>query len=371
MDNLDYGSPAHKAGWPNPLLLFVIAICLVSIVVLLASMRQSKTLVPNSPAAIGIAPSTSTAAQSKFDAPGVFSARVEPVLLQLQAQDDESCQRAIAVIHAHFDHARSGAPAFAAAIIGPLNSIKTTWLAGKGVFERWWYDDQTIQPVADHVNWNYEQNVTSGPKIRDAILASIQQLEQEFRANRNDAIQAIHTSLESADLPVAIDVNQSELDKFCQTEFETAMAGVNDNHVAEKAAEKSAAALVFSSAATTLAEQAIQYYAIGDFIAAAGGAAATGAGGGGAIGSMVPGAGTIIGAAVGLLAGVGVDAWISHENKKTTIAEVDKSLTQIESSIINGDGKHAGVDKIFHQAASGQTETLRKNLWKQIREASQ
>jgi len=328
-------------------------------------------MAPNGPAAMGIAASTAAAAQSKFDARGVFSARVEPVLLQLQARDDEACQRAIAVIHGHFDHARSGAPAFAAAIIGPLNSIKTTWLAGKGVFERWWFDDQTIEPVADHVNWNYEQNVTSGPKIRDAILASIQQLEQEFRANRNDAIQAIQTSLEAANFPVAIDVNQSELDEFCQTEFETAMAAVNDNHIAEKAAAGSAAAFVFSSAATILAEQAILYATGDDFIAVAGGAAFTGAGGGGAIGSMVPGAGTIIGAATGLLAGIAVDAWISHKNKERTIAEVDKSLTQIESSIINGDGKHAGVDKIFHQAASGQTETLRKNLWKQIREASQ
>jgi hypothetical protein len=370
MDNLEYGRRAHIARWPNPVLLFVIAICLVSIAILIASMWQSKTVAPSGPATIGIVPSTTSAPQPKFDAQGVFSARVKPVLEQLQARDDESCRRAIAVIHAQFDHARSGAPAFAAAIIGPLNSIKTTWLGGKGVFERWWYKDPTIQPVADHVNWNYEQNVTSGPKIKDAILASIQQLEQDFRANRNEAIQAIHTSLEAADLPVAIDVNQNELDEFCQREFEAAMAGVNDNHVAEKAAAKSAAAFVFSSAATILAERAV-VFALGDYIAAAGGAAGAGAGGGGAIGSMVPGAGTIIGATVGLLAGIAVDTWISHENRKTMIAEVDKSLTQIESSIISGDGEHAGVDKIFHQAASGQTQALRDRLRGKIQEASQ
>jgi len=370
MDNFRDGRPTRKAGRTNLLLLSILVIASVSIIVLCVSMRQYKTVTPNGPAAIGIAPSTTSTPQTKFDAQAVFSARVEPVIQQLQAQDDEACQRAIAVIHGHFDHARSGASAFAAAIIGPLNGIKTTWLAGKGVFERWWYKDPQIQPVANHVRWNYEQNVTSGPKIRDAILTSIQQLEQDFRANRNEAIQRIGTSLNAADLPVAIELNQNDLDNFCEAEFQAAMAGINDNHVAEKAAVGSAKAFVFSSAATMLAERAI-VFALGDYIAAAGGATAAGVGGGAAGGSMVPGAGTIIGAAVGLLAGIGVDAWISHKNKERTIVEVDKSLTQIEMSILNGDGVHSGVDKVFHQAASGQTQKLREKLWEEIRGASQ
>jgi hypothetical protein len=371
MENLDYGRSPYKAKRPNPFPLYILlAVALLSIAVLFVSIRQNRTNVPSAGAPIGISPSTTSASQPKFDAQGVFSAHVEPVLRQLHAQDDEACQRAIALIHGHFGDAKSGAPAFAAAIIGPLNGIKTTWLASKGVFERWWYEDPQIQPVADHVRWNYEQNVTSGPKIRDVILASIQQLQQDFSANRNEAIQAIGTNIKAADLPVAINVNQSELDEFCEREFEVAMAGVNNNHIAEKAAVGSASAFVLSSAATMLAERGIAF-GLEDYIAAAGGATATGVGGGGTIGSMVPGAGTIIGATVGLLAGIGVDAWISHENKKTTIAEVDKSLTQIETSIMNGDGGHIGVDKVFHQAASGQAQELRTRLKEQIQEASQ
>jgi hypothetical protein len=106
-----------------------------------------------------------------------------------------------------------------------------------------------------------------------------------------------------------------------------------------------------------------------DLIAAAGGSAAAGASGGGALGSIEPGGGTIVGAAAGLLAGMAVDAWITHETKQRTIAEVESSLTQIETSIISGDGKNPGLDKVFHQAVVSQIELLNTKLHESVQEA--
>jgi hypothetical protein len=220
------------------------------------------------------------------------------------------------------------------------------------------------------VRWNYEQHVTSGPKIKEAILTAISQLEQDFRANRNEALQAIGSSLRAANLPASVEVDQKQLDEFCQQEFEAAMANVNTDHVAEKAAVGSAAALSLSTVATIVAERAI-IYVLGDAVTAAGGSVAAGTAGGAAAGSWVPGAGTAIGAAAGLLGGIAVDMWISHENKLRTINSVTTSLTQVENAIMSGDTKNPGIQRILGDAGTRQVEQLRLKLKQKLDEAAQ
>jgi hypothetical protein len=233
MERDDHASPVTRKQLPvNPVLLILFVLAVSSLTILLFAIRSPTQNPPsNTPMPMGVGLN----GQGNFHTERAFQERIEPVLITLQERDDDARQRAIAIIQCHFDRAKSGASAFADAIIGPLNSVKTTWLAGKGVFERWWYKDPKMQPVANHVRWNYEQNVTSGPKIRDAVVDSINQLERDFRANRNDAIQAIASSLKAGQLPVNID--SRELDKFCQQEVDTTIASVNSKYVAEKAAE--------------------------------------------------------------------------------------------------------------------------------------
>ncbi len=371
MKPVDYSPPRVRPRKWNLVLLAVLLVTLLSMLVLAVSMLQDKpTPAPPARAPQPVATVATVSSAPKVDVNAVLALKVDPVLEQLQKSDDDACEKAEAVIKQHFNAARDGAPRFAKAIIGPLNGIKTTWLAGKGVVQRRYYHDPSINPVGAHVRWNYEQDVTSGDKIRHAIEASMDQLKEDFRANRNKAIHSISRNLKSKDLPANININRDQLDQMCQTAFETAMADVNGNHIAEKAAMGSAASFALSSAATLIAERAIAA-AVSEYAVAAGGAAATGAGGGGTIGSMIPGPGTIIGASVGLLAGIGVDAWISHRNKARTVVEVDKSLSYIEEKIMNGSQGHPGVEKSFHAAAAGQQEMLRTKVREKILEASQ
>jgi len=377
MRNIEYARPQRKvqarSRWLFPVYA-VLGIAVVSNVILYVSISQTPAQPPPSAGPTGITALT-TAINSnnnkpKFDAMAVFNERVQPVLEQLHMRDVGACQRAIARIHAHFDAARGGAPRFADAIIGPLNGVKTTWLAGKGTFERWWYDDSTIQPVADHVRWNYEQNITSGPKIRDAIVDSIRQLEQDFRVNRNESLQAIQSNLSAADLPAAIEIDQKQLDEFSQQQFESAIEDINRDRVAEVAAGRSAAAFAVSTAAMIIAERAIAYV-LTEEVLAAGGWTAVLAGTGAGAGSEVPGLGNVAGATAGLLAGIGVDYWMSHKNKQRTIGVVTASLTQVENRILHGDQQRpGGIQAIYDEAAVQQVQQLAKKLRAQFEEAA-
>lgn len=373
MKSLDYALPTGGSRQRRRFLITVgsiFAVAMIAITVLVRSMRQGATPTPATNIPMGLSPSILPAGVKGFDSLAVFAERIEPVLRCLEERNNDAARRAVDKIHEHFKHARSGAPEFAESIIGPLDAVKTTYLASKGVFFRWRYEDPKIQPVADHVRWNYEQHVTSGPKMRDAILEAISGLEQDFRANRNEAIQAIVSSLHAANLPAAVEIDQKKLDDFCQREFESAIAKVNTDHVAEKAAVGSAGALLLSNAAMIIAERAI-IYVLGDAIATAGGSVAGGTAGGAAAGSWIPGAGTAIGAATGLLTGIAVDMWISHKNKERTTKQVTTSLSQLEEAIVNGDEKRVGIEKILGDAGKWQAEQLSSKLKQQLKEAAQ
>jgi hypothetical protein len=345
------------------------AIAIIAIIVLALSMRQHAGSTPAAKEPTGLNPLTPAADVERFDSAAVFAERVQPVLSGLRQKNAEASGRAVARIRMHFDGAKSGAPGFAKSIIGPLDASKTTYLAAKGTFLRWWYEDPTIQPVAAHVTWNYEQHVTSGPKIRDAIIAAVTQLEQDLRANRNEALQAISSSLRATNLTPSIEIEPDQLSQFCQREFEAAIGQVNSNGVAENAALGSAASLATGTAVTFIVEQAITRLITGA-ITTAGGAVAGGTGGGAVVGSWVPGGGTVIGAAAGLLGGCAVEIWMTHRNEKRTVEQVIASLTQLEEAIVQGDKDRPGIQKILSDAATRQADQLGVKLKQQLQEAA-
>ena len=341
-------------------------ICMSAGAIWLSRTASSTTARSNAPLP---APSSDASPARKFDSAKAFDECVAPVLNELQQSNAEAVTRAITNIHTQFDNARHGAPQFAQSIIGPLNGIKTAYLAGKGKLERWWYKDPQIQPVLNHLRWNYEQHVTSGPKIRNNVLASVMRLEQDFRANRNQALQKIHSSIRIANLPTSAQIDRNQLDEYCQAEFLQAIQNINAEHLAGKDAIGPAEGLAISTAATIVVEQAI-LFVLDDAAVAAGGSVATGAAGGATAGSWAPGAGTALGAAAGLLVGAAVDYWTSHNDQQRTTEQVIASLTQIEQAIIQGDGKHPGVEKILSGAARNQTQQLAIKLRKHLEEAA-
>jgi hypothetical protein len=124
-----------------------------------------------------------------------------------------------------------------------------------------------------------------------------------------------------------------------------------------------------STVATVIVERAI-IYVLEDAAATAGGSVATGTAGGAAFGSWVPGAGTAMGAVAGLLVGVAVDVYMTHNDQERTTKQVIASLTQIEDGIIQGDDKHPGVEKMLDDAALKQSKQLDTKLREQLKEAA-
>lgn len=369
MTHIDYHvkRPTRRTRWTWLLAGGVLAITAGILLLLYLPTAKHPTTQPTPTPPIGVQPATLP--QRRFDVAIVFTERVQPVLAQLDIDNAQAVDRAIVNVRGHFETARSGSPEFAESIIGPLDSVKTIWLKGKDVFKNWWNESDASTDLRKHVTWNYEQKVTSGAKMRDALLAAIQQLEEDFRANRNRALQAIASSLSAASLPVAIEVDEKQLDEFCQHQFDKALEMIHANYIAEKAAGGTAAAIGLSTVATIVAERAIMS-AVTAIMARTGGAVVAGAGGGAAIGSTVPGAGTAIGAAGGFLAGLAVDMWFSHKTKQRVVNEVNESLSAIEKGIIEGDDKNPGVRKVFGAAAHGQTTQLRLKIESQLEEAS-
>lgn len=369
MTIIDYHIKRAKRPRRWPWLLAGGILAITAGILLLLSLPTAKQAAPQvTPTpSIGVQPATVLA--PRFDAALVFIERVQPVLVTLDKENALAVDRAIAGIRSHFETARRGSPEFAESIIGPLDSVKTIWLKGKDVSKNWWNENDASSDLRNHVTWNYEHNVTSGTKMRDAVLAAIQQLEEDFRANRNRALQAIASSLSAASLQVEIQVDEKQLDEFCQHQFDKALEQIHANYTAEKAAGGTAAAIGLSTVATIVAERAIMS-AVTAVMARTGGAVTAIAGGGAAIGSTVPGAGTAIGAVGGLLAGLAVDVWVSHKTKQRVIKEVNESLSAIENGIIDGDDTNPGVRKVFSTAAQGQTTQLHVKIESQLEEAS-
>jgi hypothetical protein len=373
MSILDYSQQRRHGRRPRILTvvcLLIIAVSVVAVTLIKVSLRSASgpSALPSLP--IGVSAVAGPGTAPKFDADEAFASSVYPSLEKLRQRNQEAVLRTVARIHAHFEMARSGVPAFADAIVGPLNGIKTAYLAGEGLWDHWWYHEPANQPVADHVRWNYEQHVTSGPKIRDAILQSVEELEQDFRANRNQTLQEIGSNLRAAQLPATVNIDQKQLDEFCEQEFAEEMHSINRKHVAEDSAVRSETAVGVSAAVTFVVEAAIADVIAETSLSAAGSAGA-GAGAGGVVGSFIPGAGTLVGACGGLLAGTAADLWISSKNKQRVIQLVTDSLTRIEDSIIDGDANELGIRKILTTAGDNQVNQLSEKLQQQLREEAQ
>ena len=168
-----------RARTSKRIALACVAFTAATAAVALTTMKHRLPTTPPSKPAMGELGITPTTTPAKFDSTAVFDSQVRPVLATMATRNREAADRALAAIHNHFKNARLGVPGFAESIIGPLDNFKSLYLGSKGYVERWWYERDDLQPMADHVQWNYENHVTSGPKMKAAITAAMEQFQQD------------------------------------------------------------------------------------------------------------------------------------------------------------------------------------------------
>ena len=305
-----------------------------------------------------------------FDVEKVRDARVRPHLENLRADNAAARDRARAAVNAHFDHARAGADDFARAIIGPLDSMKTLYLMGKGATLRKWKRDRSIDKVRDHVAWNYQKHVTSGPKMEAAIRAALRQFEADVRANRNHALQAINRDLAAEALPVVVVIDEQKLGERCDAEARSAVAALMSQNVAQDAAVQSLATVMAAEGLGMAATHLVGRVVVVRLAALPVSAVVGGTGGGATIGSAVPGLGTAIGATTGLLVGLAVDNYLSRKQVREVTASVRDVLGTTQAALLDGHAGAAGLDRVFDDALKAQESAIDRLIAQELHAAA-
>ena len=362
---LAYAAPSPKRRWLR-YVAYAIVIAAVGVPVLGGIAAWIDVISPaapplpvTKPADLGVsAPAAVVAPMPLFDADQVFGRSVRPHLESLKLDNLAARDRARRTIDAHFDHARAGADVFARSIIGPLDSMKTLYLMGKGGTTRWWREDKSINPVRNHVAWNYQKHVTSGPKLEAVVKAALVQFEADLRANRNHTLQSINRDLAAEELPVAVVIDEKALAARCDAEVRDAIVMLTSDRVAENAAIGSVGTLAASEAATFAARYLVGRVIVVRLAAIPVSAAVGGTGAGAAVGSAVPGAGTAVGAVTGFLAGLAVDSYMSSKQVDKVTNSVRDVLTTTQYALLEGHNGAAGLNDVLKDALTTQQKAI-------------
>jgi hypothetical protein len=293
----------------------------------------------------------------RFDVAKVRAASVRPHLEAMKLDNATARGRAEAMVRAHFAQAHAGAGIFAGEIIGPLDGIKSLYLAGKGGAGRWWREDSNYDPLRAHVAWNYEQHVTSGPKIERAIRDALAQFDADLRANRNHALQAIARDLSADTLAVKIALDPHKLGASCDAQVRHAVAQLMAQNVAEGAAVESFAVIV-ASEGLGAASGIVVRLVVTKLATIPLSAAVAGTGTGATLGSIVPGVGNAAGAVTGLLVGITVDCVLTHKQTQRVTKSVQDVLASTEQAVIEGHNGAAGLGRVFSDALRAQDEAI-------------
>jgi hypothetical protein len=324
------------------------------------------------PATLGVTAATQPAPEAllppppRFNVDQVRDASVRPHLDALAQRNGAARDRARAAVGAHFDQARAGADDFARAIVGPFDSMKTIYLMGKGVVARRKYRDPRIDKVRDHVAWNYQKHVTSGPQIEAAIRFALANFEADLRANRNVALQSINRDLAAEQLPVVVVIDEEKLAERCDAEVRAAVAHLMAEGVARDQAVRSVATVVATEGLSMAAAHLVGRVVVVRLAAIPVSAAVGGTGAGATVGSAVPGLGTAIGATTGLLVGLAVDSYLSREQVSDVTRSVDGVLRTTERALFHGHAGAPGLERVFADALSTQQKAIDRIITEEL-----
>ena len=320
------------------------------------------------PAELGVSASTQPYGPPPplFDVQQVHDASVRPHLIALAERNEAAAKRARDAVGAHFDQARAGAPDFARSIVGPLDSVKTIYLMGKGVALRKWYRDRRIDKVRDHVAWNYKRHVTSGPHIEAVVRAALANFEADLRANRNAALQSINRDIAADELPVVIVIDEEKLAARCDAEVNAAVATLMAQGVARDAAVQSLGTVMATEGLSMAATHLVGRVVVVRLAALPLSAVVGGTGTGATVGSAVPGLGTAIGATTGLLVGLAVDSYLSRRQVADVTRSVHEVLYTTQRALLLGHNGAAGLNRVFDDALATQQKAMDRIITEEL-----
>lgn len=264
----------------------------------------------------------------------------EAILERLRAEQEASVLRTLAVLDARFDGYRDRSGAFAEDLIrwstrGRLAWRSMTDLVGAGENGR-----------RELVRERFQSLVVDEDELRACAFEAVERMALELRADRARALARVRTriAIEAADAP----------DGERLTE-EVAQLGAQLDRALLQQADRSLVIAVAGVIGATV---------VTEIVAVAVGSAMTGAAVGAAGGSIIPGAGTVVGFATGLTAGVAVDWWLSEELERDLKQRSLETIDALRERVIEGDLESGtrGLRAILEHMADEEAQALEAPL---------
>lgn len=251
------------------------------------------------------------------------------IVARLRSEQQQSIDRALAGVAAHFDAYRDRSGAFARDLLRWSTRGRLAWGSMRDVVGR------ASQQRHALVRERFEANVVSEAELRAVVLEAAERLALELRADRARALARVRAR-------VTLDPMQAQdSDRWSE---QVGQLGDRMDRALLRQADRSLVMAVATVIGATI---------VTEVVAAAVGSALTGAAAGAAGGSIVPGAGTVVGFATGLAAGVAVDWWMSAEVERDLTLRSTQTIDALRGRIIEGDLEHGtrGLRAIFQEMA--------------------
>jgi len=273
------------------------------------------------------------------------------ILARLKAEQQASVRRSLASLEARFDGYRDRSDAFAQELLRWSTRGSLAWssmkdVAGGGSMRR-----------RELIRQRFEATVVSERDLKAAVNEALDRLMLELRADRSRALSRIRThraasgegTRERGPSASTLAASLEELDLACER-----LDAQMDRDLLRQADRSLVMALTGIVGATIATE----------IVAATVGSAIGGAAVGAAGGSVVPVAGTVIGFAAGMTAGIAVDWWLSERTGHDLAERCRVAIDDLRNRIIDGDDAQGrvGLRKVFESAAAREAAAIETQL---------
>jgi len=237
------------------------------------------------------------------------------ILDRLRLEQQQSIERSLAVLDSRFDEYRDRSGAFAKDLLRWSTRGRLAWRSMKDVAGG---DSNARREL---VRERFEAIVVSEAQLRTNIFETVERLALELRADRARALARVRAA-------VAVDpLAAGDSDRLSS---ELARLDEQMDRMLLRQADRSLIMAVATLVGATV---------VTEIVAMAIGSAMTGAAVGAAGGSIIPGAGTVVGFATGLAAGVAVDWWLSSELEQDLTRRSAVAIDALRRRVIDGDAE--------------------------------
>lgn len=270
----------------------------------------------------------------------IYTQDISPLINTYNKRNLKAASRAIQLINLSFDRYRARAPKFASDMTSITTQFQTMgWLVADK-WDSWIYGKQDVNRIARHTREMFAKDVLSQDQLQHVVQAALGQFRRDVQANQNTLLSQVKIVLVQNKLYTAAQFEGEWFKTFSDHSFarlNSALKGTGTKSLGMNLATM-AGSTIAAIATEQIVRSILTYMATNLTVTAAveGGPLVAGAAAGGGGGSTLGPAGTLIGAAAGLIVG-GAIAYVmqSHFENKMTL-KCKMALTRLQRNLLYG-----------------------------------